>query len=448
MARVALVARETRKGAARPHADRRSGRLRRQLVEELERGGALLSPAVREAFLAVPRECFVADQAAREGLEAGYRNDVILTARDERGQPTSSSSQPSMMAAMLEQLDLDEGQRVLEVGAGTGYNAALLAELVGPEGSVVSVELEPATARGARRALAQHGSPVKVVVGDGRDGWRRASPYDRIVVTASAAWIPNAWFDQLADGGLLELPLRIGRSGQAQAVVTFRKERRRLRSVAVLWGGFMALRDAAGDPAPQSAPSLSAGERVDGRGRPLAHLSGAALRSLSAERRRRLLRLALAESRIRQLGVRAPRQAMSLYLAIEAPHDRWVAGEPRTGVISRHWDGLALLAGAKTFTRIESYGDPDAERLLLDLVEDWRRHGRAPVRDLTLQASFWPGRRSSTAGAGSGRRGPEVAGGTVQRRSCGSRRRPRRAAGAEVPSRRRGRGAAASLLLA
>ncbi len=233
-------------------------------------------------------------------------------------------------------------------------------------------------------------------MGDGRDGWRRAAPYDRVIVTASAGSIPRAWFDQLIEGGLLELPLRVGRSGQVQAVVTFRKEPTLLRSVAVLWGGFMALRDAAGDPAPQPAPSLSASERVDNRGRPLAHLSGAALRGLSAERRRRLLSLALSEPRISRLGVRAPRPALSYFLAIEAPASRWVGGGPRPGVISEDGGGLALLAGAKTFTRIESYGDPDAQRLLLDLIEDWRRRGRPTERELELQASFRPGRRSST----------------------------------------------------
>jgi protein-L-isoaspartate(D-aspartate) O-methyltransferase len=173
-----------------PRPARQSARLRRQLVEELERGSRPLSPAVREAFLAVPREYFVPERAASDGLEAIYRDEAILTTHDERGMYTSSSSQPSIMVPMLEALELREGQRVLEVGAGTGYNAALLTELVGPKGRVVALELEPATARGAQRALAHCGSPAQVVVGDGREGFERAAPYDRIIVTASARAVP------------------------------------------------------------------------------------------------------------------------------------------------------------------------------------------------------------------------------------------------------------------
>ncbi|MBA3748099.1 MAG: methyltransferase, FxLD system, partial [Solirubrobacterales bacterium] len=136
---------------------RASKRLRRELVEQLSANGALQSAAVRRAFLAERRERFLPEVAEREGLKRVYENQAIVTAKDERGIPASSSTQPSMMASMLEQLDLRPGQRVLEVGAGTGYNAALLARLVGARGRVVSVELDPATARRARRALARTG---------------------------------------------------------------------------------------------------------------------------------------------------------------------------------------------------------------------------------------------------------------------------------------------------
>ncbi|MGH2746217.1 MAG: methyltransferase, FxLD system, partial [Thermoleophilaceae bacterium] len=86
-----------------------SARLRRQLVEHLEGNGCLKSAHVRRAFLAVPRERFLPAIARREGLERVYENQPIVTAKDERGVPTSSSSQPSIMASMLEQLDLRPG---------------------------------------------------------------------------------------------------------------------------------------------------------------------------------------------------------------------------------------------------------------------------------------------------------------------------------------------------
>lgn len=147
-----------------------SASLRHALVELLFGEGLLTNPAVADAFLAVPRERFLPHVAIEKGLAAVYRNDAIVTRRDERGTPLSSSSQPSIMAAMLEALALEPGHRVLEVGTGTGYNAALLAELVGPAGRVTSVELDPDLATRAAAALAEGSHRVHVVVGDGRDG--------------------------------------------------------------------------------------------------------------------------------------------------------------------------------------------------------------------------------------------------------------------------------------
>ena len=346
----------------------------------------------------MPRERFLAEIAQREGLERVYQNQAIVTAKDERGIPASSSSQPSMMAAMLEQLDLRPGQRVLEVGAGTGYNAALLAKLVGARGQVITVELDPATARGSRRALASVKARAKVVRGDGREGWPPGAPYDRIIVTASTPTVPAAWHEQLAEGGLLELPLRLQRGGEMQAIVTLRRQGDALRSEALLHGGFMPLRDAPGGPVPTPPPTLSASERVNESPRPLASLSGAALRRLSGARRQRLLSLALSEPRTRELGLRAPRGALGLYLVIEAPGDRLVVGFRGPGVISQDGGGLALLGGgAKTVTRVESYGEGDAERLLLGLVEEWKARGRPTGENLRVEVSFGGGAGSAVS---------------------------------------------------
>ena len=374
-----------------------SARLRRELVEQLERSGSLTSPAVRRAFLAVPRERFIPKVAARDGLERVYRDQAIVTVSDGRGVPASSSSQPSLMASMLEQLDLRPGQRVLEVGAGTGYNAALLARIVGSRGRIVSVELDPATARSARRHLADARSSVEVVRGDGREGWPRAAPYDRIIVTAAARSVAPAWHDQLVEGGLLELPLVVRDGSAVQAILTLRKEGQALRSVALLPGGFMPLRDAPGGPVPPPAPSLGAHEHV-GRPRALIHLSGEALGRLSSARRQALLALALSKPRSRDLGLRADRSALGLYLTIEAPAGRLVAGWDRIGVISEGGAGLALLGGgAKRVTRIECYGERAAERLLLELIEGWKRRGRPGVRDLRLEMSSPTTRHSGFA---------------------------------------------------
>jgi protein-L-isoaspartate(D-aspartate) O-methyltransferase len=115
-----------------PMSVRECARLRRHLVDELAGRGLIQDERVERALLAVPREIFVPKFAAQRGLEAVCRDEAIMTKDDARGVPVSSSSQPAIIASMLERLDLREGQRVLEIGAGTGYNAALLAEIVGP----------------------------------------------------------------------------------------------------------------------------------------------------------------------------------------------------------------------------------------------------------------------------------------------------------------------------
>ncbi|WP_207945713.1 methyltransferase domain-containing protein [Actinomadura sp. 7K534] len=119
---------------------------------------------------------------------------------------TSSSSAPSIMARLIEAMELEAGMRVLEIGTGTGYNAAVLAKLVGA-GNVVSTELDPVAASQARKALASVGLPVEVVTGDGEEGFPPGAPFDRIIVTASAHTVPYAWVRQTRPGGLIVVPL-------------------------------------------------------------------------------------------------------------------------------------------------------------------------------------------------------------------------------------------------
>ncbi|WP_329522084.1 rRNA adenine N-6-methyltransferase family protein [Spirillospora sp. NBC_01491] len=119
--------------------------------------------------------------------------------------PTSSSSAPHVMADMLDALDLHAGMRVLEIGTGSGYNAALLAELAGAE-NVTTVEVDPSLAGHARRALDRAGYPVTVVTGDGMLGHPDHAPYDRIIVTAAVREVPYAWVEQARPGGVILVP--------------------------------------------------------------------------------------------------------------------------------------------------------------------------------------------------------------------------------------------------
>ena len=245
----------------------KSGRFRRRLVAELRTHGVIRSDPIEAAFLTVPRERFLAGVAADHGLEAIYRDEAIVTKRDSRGMPLSSSSQPALMAEMLELLAARRGDRVLEIGTGTAYNAALLAHIVGPKGHVTSIDVDAELARAARQALREAGYRASIKVADGREGHPSAGPYDRIIVTACADKIPRAWFDQLKDGGLLELPLRLDRDGAAiQLIPVLERQRDRLHSVGLTWGGFMPLHGGDGGWRPPSA-TLSAGRSAAPSGR-------------------------------------------------------------------------------------------------------------------------------------------------------------------------------------
>lgn len=124
---------------------------------------------------------------------------------DKGAWPTSSSSAPEVMLRMLAALDLGPGMRVLEIGTGSGYNAALLAELAGV-GNVVTVEIDESLADHARRALDASGHPVEVVVADGASGHPPGAPYDRVIVTAAVHEVPYAWIEQTRPGGLVLVP--------------------------------------------------------------------------------------------------------------------------------------------------------------------------------------------------------------------------------------------------
>jgi protein-L-isoaspartate(D-aspartate) O-methyltransferase len=189
--------------------------LRDRYLAEIRRNGAPLGPALARAFATVPRELFVADGFRRRDgsavapgdadyLDQIYRDDVLVT-KVEDGMPVSSSSQPSLMAIMLAALDVRPGMRVLEIGAGTGYNAALLAAL-GAE--VISVDVQADVAERARAALARAGvTGVRVVHGDGYAG-APAGRVDRIIVTVGVAGVAPAWLAQLAAGGTVIAPVQ------------------------------------------------------------------------------------------------------------------------------------------------------------------------------------------------------------------------------------------------
>ncbi|MGH3930873.1 MAG: methyltransferase domain-containing protein, partial [Pseudonocardiaceae bacterium] len=165
-----------------------------------------------------PRSGFIAlskhdDPQRWQGLVAG--NEPVITQVDEGNtspgstgwSPSSSCSKPSIVAVMLEALDVRPGHSVLEIGTGTGWNAALLDRRVGESGRVVSIEIDPVIADTARAALAHAGYSPLVICADGAAGYLDAAPYDRLVATASVREIvPRAWVEQTRPGGLIVTP--------------------------------------------------------------------------------------------------------------------------------------------------------------------------------------------------------------------------------------------------
>jgi methyltransferase of FxLD system len=214
-----------------------ASQLRAKMVSILRERGVFRDEAIERAFDAVPREAFLPGVA----IEQVYSGEMVPTRRDESGGLVSSSSEVGVMASMIEMCELAEGHRVLEVGAGTGYNAAILATIVGQRGEVTTVDIDPASVQEARDHLARTGfARIQVIDADGWYGHAKRAPYDRIEVTASTSEISPDWIKQLADDGRLVLPLRL-RAG-AQLLVSFRKEGRNLVSTAVRSGAFIPLR--------------------------------------------------------------------------------------------------------------------------------------------------------------------------------------------------------------
>jgi protein-L-isoaspartate(D-aspartate) O-methyltransferase len=168
---------------------------RREMVaRQIEKRG-IRSPRVLEAMETVPRHLFV----PAEGIAAAYADEPLPIGAGQ------TISQPFMVAAMAEAVLLDPKDRVLEVGAGSGYQAAVLSRLAA---SVIAVETQPTLAASARERLAALGyANVRIELGDGSLGWPSGAPYEAILVTAAAPAVPAPLIEQLAEGGRLVIPV-------------------------------------------------------------------------------------------------------------------------------------------------------------------------------------------------------------------------------------------------
>ncbi|WGP10094.1 ATP-grasp peptide maturase system methyltransferase [Streptomyces sp. SH5] len=214
-----------------------SAHLRTVLADTLTGGGTLTDPAWREAAAAVPRELFLGSYftqvpgssptrylPVRQGedgwLEGIYTDRTLITQLDGRvrpcdvtdssvtGDPTSSSTLPSLVLRMWQQLGVEAGQTVLEIGTGTGYSTALGAHRLGDD-RLTSIEYDPVVGRAAASALKAAGYAPRLVVGDGLRGDPHASvnTYDRLIATCSVRYVPTAWLHQVKPGGKILVTL-------------------------------------------------------------------------------------------------------------------------------------------------------------------------------------------------------------------------------------------------
>lgn len=170
--------------------------MRKRLIKGLE--FYISDERVRKAMLRVPRHMFVPEYERKEAyidmpLEIGYGQTI---------------SAPHMVAIMCELLKLSEGHKVLEIGTGSGYNAAIMGEIVGKSGHVYTVERIEPLVHFARENLKETGyNNVTVILEDGSMGYSKHAPYDRISVTCAAPRIPEPLLEQLKSGGIMVIPV-------------------------------------------------------------------------------------------------------------------------------------------------------------------------------------------------------------------------------------------------
>lgn len=172
------------------------------LIEELIEDGYLKTPALIDAFKKIDRAKFVPE----EEKSHAYENRPLALPEGQ------TISQPLTVAFLLELLEPKRGEKILDVGAGSGWQAALLAELVGETGKIIAVERvkqlqEFAAVNVAKFGFTEKGT-VRVVHGDASQGYLPEAPYDKIIAAAAAAEIPDAWKEQVKVGGRIVAPVK------------------------------------------------------------------------------------------------------------------------------------------------------------------------------------------------------------------------------------------------
>ncbi len=218
---------------------------------QVHRGATPRHLLVSTAYRQQPDGTWTAPETAGADLDLAYLTTTLVTELDDTGQPISSSTKPDLMVRRLESLDIHDGHRVLEIGTGTGYNAALLAHRLGDE-HVHSLDVDPVLVDTARTRFPAIGRHPHLAARDGVQGWPDHAPYDRIIATCSVPGIPWTWAEQAAPGARLLTDLKVG-SGAGNLVLLHRHPNRLEGRFTGRWAGFMPMRHhttTTGIPAP------------------------------------------------------------------------------------------------------------------------------------------------------------------------------------------------------
>ncbi|MCX5375913.1 ATP-grasp peptide maturase system methyltransferase [Streptomyces sp. NBC_00091] len=225
---------------------------RQALADRLEAAGSIRTPAWRKAVEAVPRELFLnpgvflpagnglwrpvtaAGTDPAEWTEIAYSDESLVTQLDNhltadqapgpvQGIPTSSSTDPGLVLEMIEELEVEDGHQVLEIGTGTGYSSALMCHRLG-EDNITTIEVDPGVAARADAALETAGFSTWTVTGDGLLGLPRRAPYDRVVATCGVRRIPYTWVRQTRPGGIILATIGSLTTGTGLAKVTVNED--------------------------------------------------------------------------------------------------------------------------------------------------------------------------------------------------------------------------------
>ncbi len=358
-------------------------------VDELKGKGAIKSKQVEQAFRRVERHLLLEgfyelDKEAQERFEqlswtekvfdpsspepeilAVIYSDSPLVIRVEDGRPTSSTSQPALVAEMLELLELERGMNVLEIGAGTGYNAALMQEIVRSDGHVTTIDIQGDVVEQTRRLLKAAGyDKIEVIAKDGALGHPEIAPYDRIVATVGCPDISFRWSEQLAEEGFMLIPLQHG-APHCDPLVKLRKsDPDRLNGQVVGWSGFMLIQGELAVPClwPSVDPYQNLKDRPPDWERPLfSELEGAKMDQTSYE-----------------AGERA---WWDFHYFLAVCDHRAYLGISNIGLSDP--DGLGTIA--ITAEGIKLWGDKSLYRDLERIYREWKKLGRPELTDWRVE---------------------------------------------------------------